>query len=225
MNATARELLCEAVEWRLLGLLFEYPDEGWRRRMNDLLRDLRDPGFRALAEAALETATPGLYLALFGPGGTVPIRAAAYRGGVQLGYLMAELAAYYEAFAFQPALGEAEDHLAVELGFLAYLKLKRAMAVDSGAEKCATLALSAEESFLREHLAGLAAPILRALEAFAPEYLAQAGLILVQRAGPPAKSDYPLGSVLPDDDDSSTFDCGAGGELVQVSMNGGVSGQ
>ncbi|MFN3326615.1 MAG: molecular chaperone TorD family protein [Bryobacteraceae bacterium] len=219
MTAVVTDLLLEAAEWRLLGLLFEYPGESWRRQLERLAPDLRREPMRQLADSALETATPGLHLALFGPGGTVPIREAAHQGGVQLGYLMAEIAAYYEAFAYQPAAGEPEDHLAVEAGFIAFLRMKEAIAVDACEADAAEVVRDAAAAFVRDHLAVLAEPVARALETYGPEYLVEAGGILLERTGRPARSSYPLGSPLTDDEETGHFGCGAGpggSELVRL---------
>lgn len=210
--------LAQAAEWRLLSLLFEYPDEAWRRRIAALSPDLKDPALSRLAEAALELAAEGMHTALFGPGGSVPVREAAYLGGVQFGYLMSELAACYQAFGYRPATDEADDHLAVEAGFLAYLKLKQAYAEAAGDAEHAAITAETAERFLKEHLAVMAQPVAAALEAFAPDYLVEAGRILVERAGPPPRSNYPLGGAAPADDDED-ITCGAAageGELIQL---------
>lgn len=211
-------LLREAAEWRLLGLLFEYPSEAWREQLAALLPDIREEDPRAMAQAALAQASPGLHHALFGPGGCVPVREAACQGGVQFGYLMAELAAYYEAFGYRPAAGEADDHLAVELGFLAYLKMKQALALATGEADAAAVTAEAAARFVRDHLCVMAEPAARALGAQAPDYLAAAGQRLLERTGPAPRSAFP--AALPDrGEDAEELSCGSAppdGELVRL---------
>lgn len=213
VNPEIQRLLAEAVEWRLLGLVFEYPAGTWRAQLEDLLRDLEREDLRSLAGAALECSTEGMHFALFGPGGNVPAREVAYRGGVQFGYLMAELSAYYQAFGYCPIAGEAEDHLAVELGFMAYLKMKSALALARGEEENASVAAAAADSFLRDHLCVMAEGIVAKLEAFAPEYLVTAGRRVLQYTGPALKNCFSPGAFCAAEDESSEIVCGppAGG--------------
>lgn len=215
----ATELLKEAAEWRLLGLLFEYPSPQWRASLKALLPSLSQQELRTIAGKALAQATEGLHIALFGPAGTVPVREVTYQGGVQSGYLMAELSAYYDAFGYQPRIEEAADHLSVELGFLAFLKMKQAYAVLNGDLGRAKITAEAAAAFLKQHLARQAEPVLRALEIFAPESLVEAGKRILEHAGPAPRSDYPLSSPLADEGDSEIMSCGpsaASDELVQL---------
>ncbi|MBA3973408.1 MAG: hypothetical protein C0504_04215 [Candidatus Solibacter sp.] len=202
------DLLREASEWRLLGLLFEYPTKAWRENIEALLPSLHSQELRAIAQAALEQASEGLHIALFGPAGTAPVREVTYQGGVQFGYLMAELSAYYEAFGYQPQVEEAADHLAVQLGFLSFLKLKQAHALIIGESEAASLTAEASANFLREHIAVQAEPVLKALENFAPAYLAGAGKLILARAGPPPQSGFPLGSAFDAGAESEMMSCG-----------------
>lgn len=212
-------LLGEAAEWRLLGLLFEYPTEAWREQLSALAADMKDEKLKALASAALEYATEGLHIALFGPAGTVPVREVTYQGGVQFGYLMAELAAFYDAFGYKPdAAAEADDHLAVQAGFMAYLKFKQAYALADGDTEHAGVTAEAAANFLKNHIAVLAEPVTSKLETFGPDYLVEAGRILSAHAGPPPRNSFPLGSPL-EDLDADEFTCGpsaAGDDLVQL---------
>jgi nitrate reductase assembly molybdenum cofactor insertion protein NarJ len=199
-------LLEEAAEWRLLGLLFEYPSPQWRRELEALLLSLPDANLRALAHAALAHATEGMHHALFGPGGSVPVREVSFSSGVQLGYLMSEITAYYNAFDYHPKLAEAPDHIAVQLGFLAYLKLKQAFALAAEDQERAQLAAGAAASFLKDHLAISAEPIAQRLEQFAPDYLVEAAHRILQHTGPAPRNPYPLGSAF--NDDSEELTCG-----------------
>ena len=114
LSADSRALIAEAAEWRLLALLFEYPGEEWRRQLDALASEVPQQELRRAAEGSQQEACEGLHIALFGPGGPVSLREATYQGGVQLGYLMSELSAIYDAFGFQPRTEEALDHLSVD---------------------------------------------------------------------------------------------------------------
>jgi nitrate reductase assembly molybdenum cofactor insertion protein NarJ len=201
-------ILSQSAEWRLLGLLFEYPEAAWKTRLSALLPALTPAELRAMGEAALRQSTEGLHIALFGPAGSVPVREAAYQGGVQLGYLMAELSAYYSAFGYETQTGEAPDHLSVELGFLSYLHLKRAHALAQNQTEQAALVEEAAGNFTRNHLAVLAQPVLNRLREFGPGYLVDAGLRLLALAGPAPQSSFPLGDAAAFDDCES-MQCGA----------------
>jgi nitrate reductase assembly molybdenum cofactor insertion protein NarJ len=218
LTVEATQLLNEATEWRLLSLLFEYPSDVWRSQVAALMPDLVDEELHGWARSALQYAAPGLYLALFGPAGSVPIREVAYQGGVQLGYLMAELSGYYHAFGYQPASEETVDHLATEVGFVSFLKLKQAYASFHAAHDQARFARDAAGAFCREHIAVMAEPAVRALETFAPDYLIQAGRRLQERVGPAPGSGYPLGAAIAGED-TEEMSCGsspAGEELIQL---------
>ncbi len=215
MTPAVRSLLAESATWRLLGLLFEYPSQAWRRQLEALLPALHDEALAGIASAALQHSTEGLHIALFGPGGSVSAREVTYLGGVQFGYLMAELSAYYEAFGYQPSTSEAADHLAVEAGFIAYLKLKQAHALAMDEAEHATIAAEAAAAFIKDHLALMAEPLQAPLAGFAPDYLVSAGEILLELTGPSPKSGYPLGGFDADDE----LSCGSAGQaddLIQL---------
>jgi len=179
-----RELLREATEWRLLGLLFERPREGWWQEVETLSREVADPEITPAADAAREEATEGPYLALVGPGGPVSLREVAYRGMEDPGRIIADLSGFYDAFAFQPETEEAPDHLAVEAGFLGYLCLKEAYAWARGIEDEAEIAAQAAARFREEHLSTLAWPVAERLEIADVRYLSLAAAALARRSGP-----------------------------------------
>ena len=179
-----QELLGDATAWRLLGLLFERPREGWRREVEMLSREVPDPAIKAAADAAGEEANEGRYLALLGPGGPVSAREVVYRGMEDPGHIIADISTFYTAFAFQPETEEAPDHLAVEAGFLGYLSLKEAYARARGNEAEAEVAGSAAHRFRDEHLASFAWPVADRLEAAGVRYLCLAASALAHRSGP-----------------------------------------
>ena len=179
-----RRLLGEATAWRLLGLLFERPGEGWWQEVEMLSRDAADPAIKAAADAAREEAEEGLYLALLGPGGPVSAREVGHRGMEDPGRIIADISAFYEAFAFQPDTEEALDHLAVEAGFLGYLCLKQAYARARGNEEEAEVAAQAAHRFRENHLANFTWPVAERLESAGVRYLSLAASALAHRSGP-----------------------------------------
>jgi nitrate reductase assembly molybdenum cofactor insertion protein NarJ len=204
LSADERQLLREAAEWRLIGLLFEYPSSGWREQVVGLAAEVTDPRLRAAAGDALEQAAEGVYQSIFGPGGPVSPREVTYLGGIQLGYLLSELVACYDAFAYRPATAEADDHLSVECGFVAYLKLKQAYAISCGDSDHAQVTAEAAAQFLAEHLSAMAEPIGQGLASGFPSYLSLAAELLLERTGPPQSAPAPI----PYDEDGA-ITCGS----------------
>jgi hypothetical protein len=183
MNA---ELLRDAAGWRLVSLLFECPSApGWRQQVAALADETGDPDLRAAAEAAQTEAGEGLYHSIFGPGGPAPGREASYHDNIQLGYLMSELVHYYGAFAYRPVTQEAEDHVTVEAGFIGFLRLKQAYALEIGDEESAAVTAEAARQFIEDHLSRMAQPLAQSLAESGVRYLASASAALLRRAGPP----------------------------------------
>jgi nitrate reductase assembly molybdenum cofactor insertion protein NarJ len=195
IDPAVRDHLREAAEWRLISLLFECPSETWRRRILELEEEVRDVELRRAAELAREQGEEGQYHSTFGPGGPAPAREASYRDTLQLGYLIAELNTFYEAFGYQPATREAADHVSVEAGFVGYLALKQAFAWSRGDREAAEVANDAAREFLAEHLSSIAEPLGASLASSGVEYLEAAGRALALRAGPARKRFL----VLPDE--------------------------
>ena len=180
----AAGLLQEAAAWRLVSLLFERPGPEWQEQVSGLAAEVSDPLLKAAAEAARQEATPGRYHSTFGPGGPAAPREVSYRRGVLPGAALAELRCCYGAFAYQPALDEPPDHVAVEAGFVAYLRLKQAYALARGNEEERRICADAEQLFLRRHLSRMAAPLAVSLGASGLGYLARAAEALRARVGP-----------------------------------------
>ncbi len=195
-----------AAEWRLIALLFEYPGRGWQRLVKGLAAEVRDPALQMAAEAAHTEASEGVHQSIFGPGGPVPAREVTYLGGVQFGYLLSELSAFYDAFGYRPAVQEPADHVAVEVGFVAYLAIKETYARMSGDNEAADVASEAASSFVAEHLATLAHPLAEALDAGGPPYLVLAARALRDRVGPAPRKALPLVD-SPDDPDADEVIC------------------
>ena len=201
------ELAGEAAEWRLLSLLFECPTPEWRAQVTALMNEVADADLKSAVQEALGEASEGAFHHTFGPGGPAPAREATYHQTVQLGYLMSELQAYYNAFAFHPATAEPPDHVSVETGFIAYLKMKEAYALACGNEQHAATAAESAERFVQEHLANIAQPLAGHLEESGIGYLAKAGAALARRAGPPQGAASPL-PILQDEQPESEWACG-----------------
>jgi nitrate reductase assembly molybdenum cofactor insertion protein NarJ len=204
------QLAKEAAEWRLISLLFECPSDEWRTAVAALMNEVGDAELQSAAQAALEEADEGLFHHTFGPGGPAPPREATYHQTVQLGYLMSELQAYYNAFAFHPVTAEPPDHVSVETGFIAYLKMKEAYALACEDEERAATAAESAQRFVQEHLANIAQSLADRLEGSGISYLAKAGAALFSRVGPPATTASPL-PILQQDQDESAFPCGDAG--------------
>ena len=100
----------------------------------------------------------GAFLALLGPGGPVSAREIGHRPVADPGHLLATLQACYQAFAYAPVTEEAPDHVSVEVGFMAYLRLKQAFA--------------------------LAEPLSLGLEPWGDSYLGRAARALFRTIGP-----------------------------------------
>ncbi len=200
------DLARQAAEWRLIGLLFEQPSAAWREQVASLGAEVADEKLKRAAEVALEEASEELYHSIFGPGGPASPREASYFDNIQLGYLIAELCAHYEAFAYKPSLGEAPDHVAVEAGFIAFLRLKEAYALAEDDSEHAGLTREAAQHFLSEHLARMAPTL---AEKFVPsdvEYLTLASASLAERSGSMQK--LPIALPILQDLSEAQFECG-----------------
>ncbi len=187
LGRDVREQLTAAAEWRLLSLLMSRPRAGWHEEVVELSMEVADPQLREVALAA-HGATEGAYHALLGPGGPASLREAAYAGFGDPGRILADLTERYGAFGFTPRAEEADDHLAVECGFVSYLFLKEAYALLRGEEEAAAVTREERTRFLSEHTAVAGRRVAGRLPAGAPGYLLAAADLLAARlpAIPPA---------------------------------------
>ena len=182
MHST-EDLLSQAAEWRLISLLFDCPSEEWRHQVADLAAPISDKKLKRAAKAAQKEATEGLFHSIFGPGGPAPGREVSYRGWVQPGYMLSELSSFYDAFSYKPKTNEVPDHVAVETGFVAYLRLKEAFAVESADPESAAITADASRAFIDEHLSKYAEQMSKILSVSGIEYLSLAGEALYKRVG------------------------------------------
>jgi nitrate reductase assembly molybdenum cofactor insertion protein NarJ len=200
--------LNEAAEWRLLGVLFECPSSGWKEQVAALAREVADPELRRAADLAVGDAAEGVFHSLLGPGGPAPPREITYRDTLQPGYLLAELTAYYQAFAYTPGTAEAPDHVSAEAGFLSYLRLKQAYALSCGDLEQAAIAQEAAERFRQERLSYVAEPLSAALDCSGEPYLELAGKALLRRVGPREKQVFDILDQDRAQPEDSVFECG-----------------
>lgn len=208
-SPAVRDAIARAADLRLVGLLFARPTAARRRAVEALAAEAAGPELRALA-ARLASIDEPTYVSLLGPGGPVSPREAAYIGRQDPGRVMAELAAFYEAFAYRARTEDPSDHVAVETDFAAYLSLKEAYAVARGDSETARMTADACQRFLSTHLSVLAAGMTRRLGAVtAPDLLALAQALLERTGAPPP----PAGAAdAPEDaDDLSCGLCGDAG--------------
>lgn len=199
----------EAAEWRLISLLFECPSEGWAEQVGQLADEAKDLKLKMAAEFSTVEASEGLYHSIFGPGGPAPGREVSYRSWVEPGYMLSELSAFYNAFSYERAIGEVPDHVAVETGFIAYLRLKELYARTCGDEESAKITAEAASRFSAEHISKYAQKLNKLLSASGIEYLQLASTALFERVGP--DKDKEMKTFLPviEEEDESLFDCGA----------------
>jgi nitrate reductase assembly molybdenum cofactor insertion protein NarJ len=211
LNERAADRLRAAAAWRLLGRLFESPDPHWRAELMALAREVDDDGLREAVAAIDDGVTAAQYYSVFGPGGPAPPREASYHESLELGSLMSELAAYYDAFAYRPRSDETPDHVAIETGFVAYLALKEAFARAQGDDEAAEVAARAAARFISDHLSRIAGPLATLLDASPLGYLAHASRLLAARVGPaPSSRRLPMFTPLADEDeDEGDLTCGA----------------
>lgn len=205
-GAAVLDLAREAAEWRLIGLLFSPPEVAWREQIASLAGETRDDQLKQAAATAIEEASEDLYHSTFGPGGPASPREASYFDNIQLGQLLAEICAHYEAFAYAPSQAEPPDHVAVETDFIAYLKLKEAYALAEDDSEKAALTADASRHFLEEHLSRIAPALRDRFQGAEIEYLRLASEALASRCRTPAAT--PVLLPVLQDQAEEPFECG-----------------
>jgi len=143
--------MAEALDWRLIGLLLERPRSGWIEEAEALAAETDNIRLRDAVQEA-RGATEGTYLSLFAEGGFVSPRESTWRHREDPGQILADIAGFYEAFAFRPRAEDPVDHIAVEAGFVGYLFLKEARALAHGDEESAEITATARRRFLDAHV-------------------------------------------------------------------------
>lgn len=176
------DALEQAACWRLMGVLMECPDRGWLEEVGSLAREIADPLLRQAAAAAA-AASDGSYLKIFGPGGRVSPREAAYRGMRDPGSVLADLNRFYKAFAFCPRIDEPPDHIATVAGFSGFLCTKEAYAVTRENLEALAITRNARKLFSESHLEGFVDQLAQRLSALpdVPAYMIQTAAALESR--------------------------------------------
>jgi len=173
MNVSAdpqtQQLVAQAAAWRLASLLLERPRQEWKNELLELCSEVTERKLLSSAKRAAQVSEE-IYHRIFGPGGSASPREVSYCGFEDPGRVMADVAAFYQAFAFQPRREEPIDHIAVETGFVSYLLLKEAYARAQGDPESAEVTNNACRRFVGEHVGRCARGMMNRLKA-APPYL------------------------------------------------------
>lgn len=213
-NDEVRELLRASLRWRLAGLLLRRPRSGWREEIAALSREAGDPALAAAAACAGK-ASEGTYLALVGPGGAVSPREVSYRPLEDPGRLLAEIAAFHEAFAYRAGAEDPRDHVAVAADFVGFLTLKEAYARGDGRAGDARTTREARERFISRHLRATVRGMMRRIDGVAvpAEQVPAALAALATLAGPPSPEEqqeprFDEGPFPRPGLDDDVFDCG-----------------
>jgi nitrate reductase assembly molybdenum cofactor insertion protein NarJ len=176
----SRRAMADALNWRLIGLLLERPRSGWIEEAEALAAETRDTELRDAVRAA-RGATEGTYLSLFAEGGFVSPRETTWRHWEDPGQILADIAGFYEAFAFRPCAEDPLDHIAVEAGFIGYLCLKEARALAHGEEESAETTASARRRFIADHLGHFAEEWAERISATGVPHLSAAAQAIAER--------------------------------------------
>jgi TorA maturation chaperone TorD len=157
-----KELLEAGATWRFMSLLFRCPSDAPASSIRTLASELPSewrPKAREIGSASGCSRLEAAYHGLLGSGGPVSPYESDYQGpgreGLrEKGAILGDVAGFYKAFAFDHSqeLLETPDHIAVELAFMSYLKIKEAYACMDGDHEAFRICLKAEEDFLNEHL-------------------------------------------------------------------------
>jgi TorA maturation chaperone TorD len=163
-------LLTHGAGWQFFSLLFRCPSDTSPMSIERLLPELA-PGLRSeattIGELSKDPNREDRYHRLLGSAGSISPYESDYYGygkeGMrEKGAVLGDVAAFYKAFGFEPSNEtlEAPDHIALELAFLGFLKLKEVYALMSGDDEARQICSKAEYDFLQEHLLGWAPELL-----------------------------------------------------------------
>jgi TorA maturation chaperone TorD len=148
--------LARAAGWRFASLLFQEPHQNRPAELTALAALMSDSdraGAEALVAATALRAED--YHRVLGPGGCPASESAYDRAAIaNRGPLVADVSAFYEAFAYPPRLTSdlVPDHVVVELDFLGFLAMKIAFATHEGRAEESAVARAAYQEFLARHV-------------------------------------------------------------------------
>ena len=178
-----------AAGWMFASLALQPPSESNVVTMRSLLPTL-PPAIREEA-----TAIVGLplsdwepeFFSVLGPAGCPACESSYERAAMAArGPLIADVAAFYKAFAYQPeTLREVPDHIAVEIDFLAFMAMKIAFARYEHRDDEADLTIEAYEKFERTHLGAWARALCEKLIATGSAHYQTAAHLLESLIAPP----------------------------------------
>lgn len=157
-----RKVLTEGVCWKFLSLLFQRPTDATVEAANTLLEEL-PPDLKTEAAKCVDLLrvadVRASHHSVLGSACRISPCESTYHGpgeeGLrEKGTILGDIAGFYKAFEFDPSkeILEAPDHVAVELAFMSYVKLKEAYALTIGSEGAYRVCRDAGEKFLSEHL-------------------------------------------------------------------------
>jgi TorA maturation chaperone TorD len=159
-----KDLLATGAGWKFLSSVFKCPGDvsapSIEKLASELPSELGDSA-RAICSMLADPQVEAVYHRLLGSGGPVSPYGSDYQGsgeeGVrEKGVILGDVAGFYKAFEFDHSseVLEVPDHIAVELAFISYLKLKEAYALMNDDESAYRICREAEDEFLNEHLLG-----------------------------------------------------------------------
>lgn len=169
LHPESRRWLKKAAAWRYFSLLFRLPARETRSELKKLAREVpRELRLLGQQWAALPLkASEAEYHRVLGAGG-IPAVESSYDDNALAGRgpLLADVRAFYEAFAYTPEKLPAElpDHIAVELDFMAFLSMKIAFAFQENRQEPLVTSQKAYDAFLEAHLQTWFARLLGRLE-------------------------------------------------------------
>ena len=167
MTTEVQTLLEQSTVYSFASLAVQVPDADRVAAMTALIPSLPadlQPLAGAIVALPLDEWEPE-YFSVLGPGGCPASESSYERAAIaSRGPLLADVAGYYEAFAYAPDVREVPDHASVELGFAAYLALKIAFAEHEGCGEDAAIAGDAMSGFVAAHVEPWMPPLCEALE-------------------------------------------------------------
>jgi len=184
---TLEEIKEQAGDWRLIALLLEPPQPGWRRKIRDASMDTVDPELRTAARLAQREGQENFHASLFESGGLLRCRESAHRPRRDWQPLMADLHGMAKAFGFDGFGSDPVDHIVTLAPFMAHLMEAQAAAIARGDIGEAVYLEGAADWLRGAHLAWFAEDLARELTATEVNYLSHVGHALETRVLPPGK--------------------------------------